>query len=121
MDDPENHNYGDSCYVGHSGSFTKFSDGMHRKFMFKLILRYTTLHIIYNSVHEDSSDDHWWRGCKPDHGEPLGCTQHNFEHHDHDELVDECVCKEELCNREMGPIETSTSVSTTTIKGNLLL
>ena len=20
MDDPENHNYGDSCYVGHSGS-----------------------------------------------------------------------------------------------------
>ena len=89
--------------------------------LFKLILRYTTLHIIYNSVHEDSSDDHWWRGCKPDHGEPLGCTQHNFEHHDHDELVDECVCKEELCNREMGPIETSTSVSTTTIKGNLLL
>ena len=21
MDDPENHNYGDSCYVGHSGIF----------------------------------------------------------------------------------------------------
>ena len=21
MDDPENHNYGDSCYVGHSGTF----------------------------------------------------------------------------------------------------
>ena len=68
-------------------------------------------------MHDDPSEEHWWRGCKSDHGESLGCTQHNFFHHDHEELVDECVCKEALCNREMGPIETSTSVSTTTIKG----
>ena len=26
MDDPENHNYGDSCYVGHSGIFSIFRD-----------------------------------------------------------------------------------------------
>ena len=73
---------------------------------------------VFISVHEDPSEDHWWRGCRPDHGEPLGCTQHNFYHHDHDELVDECVCKEALCNREMGPIETTTKISTTTIKGS---
>ena len=75
---------------------------------------------LYHLVHDDPSEEHWWRGCKSDHGEHLGCTQHQFYHHDHEELVDECVCQEALCNREMGPIETTTPVpSTTTIKSNI--
>ena len=50
-----------------------------------------------------------------------GCYQHDFSHHDHEYLVDECVCDTELCNKDMQPIETSTTAKTTTSLGNILV
>ena len=69
-------------------------------------------------VHNDSSEDSWWRGCKYDRDEPLGCTQHKFMHEDHEIIVDECVCKEDRCNEAMDPIPSPfTTPKTTTPKG----
>ena len=76
------------------------------------------LHLLQTLVHNDSSEESWWRGCKYDRDEPLGCTQHKFMHEDHEILVDECICKDDLCNEAMGPIPSpSTTPKTTTPKG----
>lgn len=42
----------------------------------------------------------------------MGCTEHKY--HGSDIVVDECMCDTSLCNREMGPIPTSTSPTTIT-------
>ena len=34
-------------------------------------------------------------------GEPMACTQHEFVHHGHNVTVDECVCRGDLCNKDM--------------------
>ena len=65
-------------------------------------------------MHDDTSEEVWWRGCKSDRDEPVGCTQHKFFHHDEEIVVDECVCKEDLCNEDMGPIITTTPTPQTT-------
>ena len=54
-----------------------------------------------------------------DRYEPLGCTEHKFMHEDHEILVDECVCKEDLCNEKMDPIPSPSTLTpkTTTPKG----
>ena len=72
-------------------------------------------------MHENVADDHWWRGCKPNHDEPLGCSEHNFPHDGYDVLVDECVCDTDMCNTEMGPIPTVTSTTTTTTPQGMLI
>ena len=59
-------------------------------------------------VHNDSSEDHWWRGCKPRHGDPLTCTEHTRQFHDHDIIFDDCVCDTDLCNKNMGPLVSTT-------------
>ena len=63
----------------------------------------------------DGQESHWWRGCKTlTEGAKLECTEHKFVHHEHEYLVDECVCDEDLCNAKMDPIpQTSTSPLTT--------
>ena len=71
-------------------------------------------------VHNDSSEEHWWRGCKSDRDEPLGCTEHKFFHGDQEILVDECVCKEDLCNKDMGPLPTETTTTPTTTPRGIL-
>ena len=70
-------------------------------------------------VHEELTEDHWWRGCKVNINHTIGCSQHKFLHHDVEYLVDECVCDTELCNKDMDPIPetTSTPKITTTSKG----
>ena len=47
----------------------------------------------------------WWRGCRQlKENEQLGCEEHITEHTGYDIVVDECICKTDLCNKEMGPI-----------------
>ena len=53
------------------------------------------------TVHQNVSEEHWWRGCKMAEGEPTECTQHEFVHHGHNVTVDECICKGDLCNKNM--------------------
>ena len=61
----------------------------------------------------NGNDTIWWRrDCAPKGEEPLGCTEHKF--HDTERVVDECICDTNLCNREMGPISTTTAPTTTT-------
>ena len=46
----------------------------------------------------------------------IGCSEHKFG--ESGEVVDECICDTELCNKEMGPIpETTTTSPTTTTEG----
>ena len=52
-------------------------------------------------VHQDVSEEHWWRGCKMAPGEPMECTQHEFVHHGHNVTVDECICRGSMCNKNM--------------------
>ena len=75
--------------------------------------------IDYILVHEDPSEDHWWRGCKLDLDKVMGCSQHDFTHDGQTYVVDECVCDTPLCNKEMQPIpETTTKLNPeTTTKG----
>ena len=68
------------------------------------------------SVEDEVSDEHWWRGCKM--RDSIGCSEHKWLHHDHEYLVDECVCDTELCNKDMQPIPSSTTVKTSTPSGN---
>ena len=44
----------------------------------------------------------------------MGCSQHPFTHDGEEYLVDECVCDTPFCNKEMGPIPTTTSTEKTT-------
>ena len=60
---------------------------------------------------------HWQRGCKPLGDETLGCSEHEFSHDGQEITVDECICNSNLCNNEMGPMETSTTPKITTSKG----
>ena len=73
----------------------------------------------FSSVEAEISDERWWRGCKPNLDHTIGCSEHQFPHHDHEYTVDECVCDTELCNKEMGPLPTSTTSKTTTPSGNI--
>ena len=50
-------------------------------------------------------------------GDAQGCTEHKF--HDSGNVVDECICDTNLCNREMGQISTSTSPTTITTTNGL--
>ena len=52
-------------------------------------------------VHQNISDEHWWRGCKSSQGLPMGCRQYQMVHHDHNVTVDECVCYGDFCNKNM--------------------
>ena len=68
-------------------------------------------------VATDSIEETWWRGCKVLVNQTIGCSQHKWMHDDHEVTVDECVCKTDLCNTEMGPIpETTTAITSTTTK-----
>ena len=49
----------------------------------------------------------------------IGCTEHKWLHHDHEYLVDECVCDTELCNKDMQPIPSSTTSKSTTPSGKV--
>lgn len=62
-----------------------------------------------NLVHEETKDDHWWRGCKSNVDKMTGCSQHPFTHHGEEYVVDECVCNTPGCNKEMGPIPETTT------------
>ena len=59
-------------------------------------------------VHNDSSEEFWWRGCKPKHEEPLICSEHKYQYHDRDVYIDECLCDTDLCNKDMAPLVTTT-------------
>lgn len=63
-------------------------------------------------VHENVTKEHWWRGCKYANDEPTGCTQHEFYYHDHEIVVDECVCRGDFCNKEMIPVTPPTTPNT---------
>ena len=56
----------------------------------------------------------WWRSCKAKHNDQLLCTEHKSMFNDHEVIKDECLCDTDECNRDIGPIVTPTT-STTTI------
>ena len=115
MDDPEGHNYGDVCYVGHSGiNFIVFIY-VYRN---QNCMSNNLLHQFHILVHEDEKEDHWWRGCKSDPDKTIGCTQHPFTHEGHEFVVDECVCDTPDCNEKMGDVTTSSTAKTTTPEGS---
>jgi len=77
MDDPTQDHYGDTCMVDH----------------------------YVRTVDKVPVTDMWWRGCRQlKENEQLGCEEHITEHTGYDIVVDECICKTDLCNKEMGPI-----------------
>lgn len=55
--------------------------------------------------------EHWWRGCKLDIDQIMGCTQHPYTDHTtgQEYLVDECVCNANECNRDMQPFTIPTT------------
>ena len=61
-------------------------------------------------------EETWWRGCKVLVNQTTGCSRHKWmnPHTDHEIEVDECVCKTDLCNEEMGPIPDTTTARTST-------
>ena len=60
----------------------------------------------------DTSIARWRRDCRPKEGETFGCSEHKFR--GSGITVDECLCDTNLCNSKMGPILTSTSITTST-------
>ena len=68
----------------------------------------------------DGSDEHYRRGCKTLHDETLGCSEHKWSHDGEEMDVDECICDSDLCNKDMGPIETTSTEKTTTPEGTRL-
>ena len=62
------------------------------------------------------------RDCKVAVNGSVGCSEHKRLHHDHAIVVDECVCKTDLCNDIMGPMPeiTSTAKTTTTHEGIII-
>ena len=59
-------------------------------------------------VHNDSTEDFWWRGCMPRHETPLTCAEHKLEYHDREVIIDQCVCDTALCNKDMGQLVSTT-------------
>ena len=53
--------------------------------------------------------DHWWRGCKLDVDEMMGCAERMFTYNGQEYLVDECDCNTNECNRDMQPIPSPTT------------
>ena len=80
----------------------------YRTIYYTSVLRYLEINFQNILVHNDSSEDHWWRGCKPRHGDLLTCTEHTRQFHDHDIIFDDCVCDTDLCNKNMGPLVSTT-------------
>ena len=72
--------------------------------------------LVENGTEHPSDTSKWRRGCKYESVVNYGCRQHDFGINGKVLIVDECVCDSDECNREMGPIETSTP-KTTTNKG----
>ena len=78
------------------------------------------------SVSTEGIEEKWSRDCnflEPNTTVGLGCDQHKIDSKGHEITVDICFCGSSLCNKEMGPIPTTTpsstsKVSTTTTKGN---
>ena len=56
----------------------------------------------------------WQRGCKIMVNQTIGCSQHKWFHDGKEQTVDECICKNNLCNKDIQPIP-----ETTTPKGIL--
>ena len=61
----------------------------------------------------------WRRDCKYTSVVNLGCHQHELGLYGKTIVVDECICNIDECNRQMGPIETTSHSPETTTKGNL--
>ena len=69
--------------------------------------------VVENGTEQPSK---WRRACKYESVVNQGCSQHDFGINGKVIVVDECICDTDECNKEMGPIETSTP-ETTTNKG----
>ena len=74
--------------------------------------KYFLSSFILGTESNDTNTIRWRRDCRPKDGDSMGCTEHKY--HGSDIVVDECMCDTSLCNREMGPIPTSTSPTTIT-------
>ena len=59
----------------------------------------------------------WRRDCKYASVVTYGCKQHDFGIDGKVIQVAECVCDGDECNREMGPMESTSTAQTTTNKG----
>ena len=79
--------------------------------------KYVLSLFILGTESNDTNTMRWRRDCRPKDGDSMGCTEHKY--HGSEIVVDECLCDTSLCNREMGPIPTSTSPTaiTTTHQG----
>ena len=77
------------------------------------------------SNHLESNDttnvDIWVRDCIDSKPNPLGCEKH-FDA-ESNLVIQRCICTDNLCNKEMGPMPDTTpatsTVVTTTTTGNL--
>ena len=77
------------------------------------------------SVSTEGIEEKWSRDCnflEPNTTVGLGCDQHKIDSKGHEITVDICFCGSSLCNKEMGPMPTTTpsstpKMSTTTTKG----
>ena len=74
--------------------------------------KYFLSSFILGTESNDTNTIRWRRDCRPKDGDSMGCTEHKY--HGSEIVVDECMCDTSLCNREMGPIPTSTSPTTIT-------
>ena len=111
MNDPRERHYGDACEVAHTGKkyiCTKFQIRHYLCIEFTLVSVFVAYGFpSFNSLPVNStSEEFWWRGCKPRHDDPLLCMEHKTEYHDRNVVYDECVCDTNECNRVMGPIVT---------------
>ena len=74
--------------------------------------KYFLSSFVLGTESNDTNTIRWRRDCGPKDGNSMGCTEHKY--HGSDIIVDECMCDTSLCNREMGPIPTSTLPTTMT-------
>ena len=61
----------------------------------------------------------WWkRSCKTMAEHPVGCERHSLDDGD---VIDECICDIDLCNKDMGPAtDTTTPITSSTTEGILM-
>ena len=116
MENPSEPHYGDACEVAHTGKNLR-SHEVCQKITFYSNLNFLqncTSFLNFNFVVDSRIGNFWWRGCRAKHEEQLICTEQKLSHNDHEITYDECLCDTNECNREMGPIVTPTT-STSTI------
>ena len=117
MENPSEPHYGDACEVAHTGKMQGAIKSARRQRLIKLGIRnwYKISHYCLTLIFSVDSikGNFWWRGCKAKHEELLICTEHKISHNDREITYDECLCDTNECNREMGPIVTPTTSTTT--------